>query len=173
MPILVPIVRQRHDYSCGAACLASCLSYWGLWENTGESELYSLLGTTTAGTSAAQITAAAKEYDLQVEYQLQLTIPDLQRIVAEGKTAILSVQAWGDYPPDTDMRTIWESGHYVVLVKATNSHVTVMDPDLPTGSYRTLQIDQFQRGWHDYSDDGELREYGAALVLSLPKEEDK
>ena len=167
MPVLVPIVRQRHDYSCGAACLASCLSYWGLWENTGESELYSLLGTTTAGTSASQIMSAAKEYDLQVNYQIQLTLKDLQQIVEAGQTAILSVQAWGDYPPDTDLRTIWESGHYVVLVNATDSNVTVMDPDLRSVGYRTLQIEQFQRGWHDYSDDGELREYGAAIILSL------
>jgi predicted double-glycine peptidase len=167
MPVLVPIVRQRHDYSCGAACLASCLSYWGLWENTGESELYSLLGTTTAGTSAAQITDAAKEYGLDVDYQIQLTLKDLQRIVDEGKTAILSVQAWGDYPPGADLRNTWESGHYVVLVNATNSHVTVMDPDNANGSYRTLQLDQFNRGWHDWSDDGEAREYGAAIILNL------
>ena len=65
--IYVPLVRQSYDYSCGAASLASCLYYWGVWSGR-EPELYPLLGTTCDGTKGESIIQVAQSFGLRVEY---------------------------------------------------------------------------------------------------------
>lgn len=163
MPTHVPMVRQAYDYSCGAAALASCLYYWKAWDGR-EPELYQLLDTDIEGTSGASIMEVAGAFGLEVVYRNNLGIGELRSYLDLGYTAILNMQAWGTYGPDTDFEEVWEDGHYVVLVNITNSDVIIMDPAV-AGRYTILSIAEFERRWHDWSDDGDSKEYHTAILL--------
>ena len=163
MPTYVPIVSQSFDYSCGSASLASCLVYWEVWFGV-EADLHPSLGTCSTGTSGAAIMRVARDLGLQVQYKTNLTMQDLDTMLAEGWTLILSIQAWGDYPFGTDFGSIWDDGHYVVLVNLINNHIQLMDPVLD-GEYALMFGDDFEARWHDWSDDGSCREYHTAILL--------
>lgn len=163
MPTYVPFVRQAYDYSCGAASLASCLYYWGVWGGR-EPELYGLLDTDCEGTSGRSIMEVASSFGLEVVYRNNLGIGDLAAFLARGYTAILNIQAWGNYNSETDFEQVWEDGHYVVLVNLINNDILMMDPSV-AGQYASMSINEFERRWHDWSDDGEVKEYHTAILL--------
>lgn len=163
MPTYVPLVRQAYDYSCGAAALASCLYYWGIWSGR-ETELYSLLGTNIEGTSGSSIMRVAGDFGLEVVYRNNLGVGDLKAYVDAGYTAILNIQAWGQYDSSTSFEEVWEDGHYVVLVNLINNDIMMMDPSV-AGQYAVMSRDEFESRWHDWSDDGETKEYHTAILL--------
>lgn len=160
--ILVPMVRQAYEYSCGAASLASCLYYWKVWDGR-EPQLYPMLETDEEGTSGSMIVSVAESYGLRAYSRSDMNMDDLRGYLSEGYTVILSIQAWGDYTSSTDMNDIWEDGHYVVLVGIVGDRVTMMDPGV-AGEYRTMSIVELLACWHDYSDDGE-HDYHAGIVI--------
>lgn len=160
--VYVPIVRQAYDYSCGAASLASCLYYWGVWEGR-EPELYEPLGTDDEGTSGEGIIEVAEKYGLLAQTKSNLNTDDLRGYLKEGYTVILSVQSWGNYTEDTDWEKVWDDGHYVVLVGIEGQDVYLMDPSV-AGSYRRMTIRELLNCWHDYSDEGEYDYYGAIIL---------
>lgn len=164
-PILVPLVRQAYDYSCGAACLASCLYYWGVWDGR-ETELYPLLNTTHEGTKGNNILLVAKQYGLkQVGYKTDMTVEQLKILAMQGFTIILNIQAWGtSYSENQDWSQVWEDGHYVVLVAVQSDYVVLMDPAIP-GQYGRMSINELRARWHDWSDDGTTQEYHTAILL--------
>lgn len=163
MTTYVPLVRQAYDYSCGAAALASCLYYWGIWTGR-EPELYPLLGTNEDGTSGCDIIRVANGFGLSVVYKNDLSLLELNQYLDLGYTCILNIQAWGDYGPDTDFDDVWEDGHYVVLTNLINDEVELMDPSVP-GQYLRLSRGEFLARWHDWSDDGSAKEYHTAIML--------
>lgn len=163
MPTYVPLVRQAFDYSCGAAALASCLYYWGVWEGR-ETELYPLLNTDSEGTSGEDIMLVAESFGLEVVYKNNLGIGDLKSYLDSGYTCILNIQAWGNYGPNADFEEVWEDGHYVVLANLISNEIEVMDPAIP-GRYGILSITEFEARWHDWSDDGETKEHHTAILL--------
>jgi len=163
MPTYTPLVRQAYDYSCGAAALASCLYYWGVWSGR-EPELYSLLDTDTEGTSGQSIIEVATSFGLEVKYFNNLGLGDLQVFLEAGYTCILNIQAWGNYDSNTDFEEVWEDGHYVVLANLINDDVEVMDPSI-AGRYGRLSSSNFEARWHDWSDDGSSKEYHTAILL--------
>ncbi len=167
MPTYVPLVRQAYDYSCGAAALASCLYYWGVWDGR-EPELYPLLNTDSEGTSGVDIMHTAESFGLEVIYRRNIGLGDLKGYLDLGYTAILNIQAWGQYNASTDFSEVWEDGHYVVLVNLINNDVLVMDPSIP-GQYGLLSRNDFEARWHDWSDDGETKEYHTAILLKGDK----
>jgi predicted double-glycine peptidase len=158
-----PLVRQAYEYSCGAAALASCLYYWGVFTGR-ETELYQQLGTTTEGTCALGIMKTASSYGLEVRYRTRLTVDDLRVYLEQGHTCILNIQAWGEYDEHTNFGEVWEDGHYVVLANVTDSDIIIMDPSIP-GQYGIMSIEQFNARWHDWSDDGDYCEYHTAILL--------
>lgn len=163
MSTYTPLVRQCYDYSCGAASLASCLYYWGVWSGR-EPELFPLLGTTEAGTCGAGIMKVAGDFGLRVIYRNKLTVSDLRQVMGDGYTAILNIQAWGNYDEYTNFGDIWDDGHYVVLADITDTDIIVMDPSIP-GRYGRLSIAQFDERWHDWNDFGDACEYHTAILL--------
>lgn len=167
MATLVPLVRQAYDYSCGAAALASCLYYWGVWTGR-EPELYNALGTNENGTSGKGIIKVAESYGLEVVYRNGLVLEELGEYLARGYTAILNIQAWGNYELGTDFSEVWEDGHYVVLVNIINNDILLMDPSV-AGQYALISRSDFEARWHDWSDDGETKEYHTAILLKGTK----
>jgi predicted double-glycine peptidase len=161
--LAVPIIEQATDYSCGAACLASVLRYWGVWSGP-EDQLYPLLGTTEEGTSGAAMVQVAESFGLKVESRSNLSLNDLREYHRAGDTVILSIQAWGDYHSDTDMEQVWEDGHYVVLVGIDKSHITLMDPGVSQSSYYQMNCSDFIKCWHDFTDSGD-RDWHAGLII--------
>jgi predicted double-glycine peptidase len=162
LAVYVPLVRQAFDYSCGAASLASCLYYWGVWDGR-EPELYGLIGTDSEGTSGEGIILGATHYGLSAYTVSGLSTDDLRGYLANGDTVILSIQSWGNYTDTTNWDEVWEDGHYVVLVGISGQTIYVMDPSV-AGSYRVMTIMELLRCWHDYTDEGEYDWHGAIVI---------
>ena len=148
----VPIIRQATHYSCGAASLLSVLYYWRAYDGE-ESNLYHALETTPEqGTEPPKIVEVAKSYGLEAEMKENLTLTDLRKALEQGKTAILSIQAWrSEENASKPWNEIWDDGHYVVLVAMDKTHVFVMDPSTAS-AYAYVSLDEFLERWHDFED---------------------
>lgn len=160
MPV-VPIIHQAKDYSCGAAALASCLRYWGVWDGE-EKDLYKQLHTTHKGTDSKHIIAAAKHFGLKAGYKKDLTIKQLKWLCDKGYTVILSIQGGGRDKSD-DWKKEWSDGHYVCLVDVLDDGVAIMDPYI--GKNGKIRLKEFKDRWHDYSDSGNSKEYNPGIIL--------
>jgi ABC-type bacteriocin/lantibiotic exporter with double-glycine peptidase domain len=148
----VPLVSQARPWSCGAAALMSALLYFGVYDDP-ESTLDAALGVTPEeGTRVDSIVAVARQYGLQADARVGLSLGDLESGVSRGDVVIVALQAWASKAV-TDWRTNWEDGHYVVVVGLSHDRVYVMDPSVRTG-YGYLTRDQFFQRWHDYDLDG-------------------
>lgn len=160
----IPLVRQSQDYSCGPASLASILYYWGVWDGR-EPELFQYLDTNEEGTGSDSIIAAAQKFGLSAVCEQNMTIDQLNKLVDEGNTVILNIQAWGNYTMPVDWSTIWEDGHYVVLVGIKDGIVFFMDPAI-AGRYGMLTINDLDMRWHDYLDeDGEAYAHHPGIII--------
>lgn len=148
----VPIFRQATDFSCGAAAVASVLTYWNLFDG-GESELYQKLETDPAfGTHPETMTKVLSEFHLSVEMLTNQTLLDLEIALAAGKTAILDIQAWSeDESAKLPWPERWNDGHYVILIGMDDQYVYVMDPSIAQG-YGYIPREELLMRWHDYED---------------------
>lgn len=151
--LMIPNRLQEQEYSCGAACLAAVLTYWGVWAGI-ESELYGVLGTTCEGTSGTSLVTVVKSYGLMVESRSNLTMGELRDYLYRGKTVILSIQS-GEM-------TGWDEGHYVVLAGMEDNTITLMDPEYH--AYRLLTMEQLITCWHDYTDTGDKDWYAGIII---------
>lgn len=150
----VPDVRQSTGYSCGAACLLAVLNYWGI--DREESDLIALLGSTPeSGTRPGRIVAVATSLGLEASLSQNLEIADLKQSLASRVPVIVAVQAWEGYdadgtwicvsPPCWD--TIWDDGHYMVVIGIDSRYVYLEDPSL-LGTRGAIPIREFLSRWH-------------------------
>ena len=155
--LLLPLVTQETGYSCGVASLLSVLNYWGIFPGS-ESDLYKELGTTPEGTDGDKIIEFAKARGLAAREDKNLSLSDLQKALAVGETAILSIQAWSELEGQIDWKKATAEGHYVVLVGVDGHFLYAMDPMIE-GTYGYLPLGEFDDRWHDGGD------YHSAILI--------
>lgn len=191
----VPLVRQSYDYSCGAACLAACLYYWGAWDGR-EPELYQQLGTTCDGTHSAGILQGAIHLAgdklTTIGYKTNLTIDQLYVLALQGFTCILNIQAWGNYGnvkeewfdptlynkqvtkrletvgARTPGKIDWAEvwdSGHYVVLVEVRDEDVVVMDPSIPGRYGRISKIDLDARWHDWSDDGLTKEYHTAIIL--------
>lgn len=163
MAIALPLVEQTSSYSCGAAAMSSVLRYWlGDAVPPREDALRSALGTDPGrGTEIDALVGLGASSGLEAQRRVGMTITELRGILAQGRTAVLAVQAWKKTQlawPD-----VWDSGHYVVLVGMDADRAYFMDPSTPD-AYAFIDLPELEARWHDV-DVGNRRVHGAAVVI--------
>jgi len=163
----VPIMRQAHPYSCGAAVLLSILYYWQAHDG-GEASLYRDIATTPEkGTDPEGIVRGARGHGLEAALKEKASFDDLRKALGRGETVILDFQAWPDelVGSTATWRGRWEDGHYAVLVGMDETYVYLMDPSVG-GGYTYIPRVEFLERWHDYEDrPGGARRYERLAVF--------
>ena len=149
--LAVPVVRQALEYTCGPGALAAVLYYWEVFSGP-ERDLYDSLGTTEKGTSPSSLVKTAKKYGLKAEIQENLTVDSLRRFLSDGKTVILSFQAWPKKKKPDNWETDTSDGHYAVLIGLNDQNIFLMDPAM-AGKYGFITIKEFVSRWHDKRSD--------------------
>ena len=120
---LVPLMRQATSHTCGVASLQSILYYWRVYDGR-EDTLAARVGATPEdGTSIDNLVKGAHTFGLEAFSKEGLSLDNLRAAQREGYTLVLNVQAWTDVQPPVDWRTVWEDGHYVVLVGIDDTNV--------------------------------------------------
>lgn len=149
----VPAVKQRTDYSCGAAATLSVLRFWRAaeYERTSERDLFSALDTTPSnGTEPEPITDYLRDVArLEARYvHGDVTLAHLEREVDLGRPPIVDLQAWRD--TDAPWPEVWDAGHYAILVGYDADHLFFMDPSVLTaGAYAYMPRAELYERWHD------------------------
>ena len=151
--IHVPCVKQRTDFSCGAAATLSLLRFWepGAYEDAHEDDLFEPLHTTEAGgTEPEPITAYLRDVvGLEATYAHgDVTLAQLERAIDARQPPLVDLQAWrDDHKPWPE---VWDAGHYVVLVGYDAENLFFMDPSvLSPGPYAFLPKAELDERWHD------------------------
>jgi Peptidase_C39 like family len=151
--IHVPCVKQRTDFSCGAAATLSLLRYWvpGAFEDAHEDDLFEPLRTTSkSGTEPEPIEAYLRDVvGLEATYvHGDVTLAQLERAVDASQPPIVDLQAWrDDHKPWPE---VWDAGHYVILVGYDAENLFFMDPSvLSPGPYAFLPRAELDERWHD------------------------
>jgi hypothetical protein len=149
----VPAVKQRTEYSCGAAATLSLLRFWQpeAYARIEEHELFGVLETTPAnGTEPEPIVAYLRSVaGLDATYvHGDVTLAHLERAVDAGHPPIVDLQAWRD--TDHPWPEVWDAGHYAILVGHDAEHLFFMDPSVLTvGAYAYIPKGELNERWHD------------------------
>lgn len=154
----VPIVRQATPYSCGAASLLALLYYWDA-TSEGELSLHSSLKTEPEfGTHPINMTEYVKSLGLRSELKTNVSLKEVEAAIDRGEPVIVDYQAWGSDLEKVDYSSVWDSGHYGVIVGYDRTWLYLMDPVLGT-SYGKIEREDFLKRWHDYETRNGKTEY--------------
>jgi predicted double-glycine peptidase len=158
--VQVPVVRQRQNFSCGAAVTLTLLRYWCVepYARVEEEALYASLSTTDArGTEPEPMVALLNRGGVDARYRHgDVTIGDLERAVDAQEPPIVDLQAWREH--DAPWREIWDAGHYVMMVGYDRERLFFADPsNLTPEGYAFLLRDELDERWHDLSGERDER----------------
>jgi predicted double-glycine peptidase len=149
----VPAVKQRTDYSCGAAATLALLRFWkgDEYARIEEHDLFGVLETTPSnGTEPEPITEyLCKQAGLEATYlHGDVTLAHLERAVDAGHPPLVDLQAWRD--TEQPWSEVWDAGHYCILVGHDAEHLFFMDPSVLThGAYAYIPRGELNERWHD------------------------
>ena len=115
-------IEQAEQMDCGAACLAMICKHYGIPMTLGK--LRELANVTTQGATLDSLARTGESVGLTTR-GLQCTLDALR-----GFELPLIVH--------------WEGYHYVVVYGISSTQVWMADPAL---GFRTLSVEQFERGW--------------------------
>lgn len=160
--LAVPHIRQRTNYSCGAACLSMVLKFYG--RKVDEDWLISRTGTTPElGLSPAGIARFLRAARYKHKQQQNMTIGMLSSYVERGWPIIVDYQAWPYKPSQTDLGQTWDNGHYSVVVGVRDGRVCLVDPS-SARQRRWLDADSFIASWRDIEENDKIyRRWGVAV----------
>jgi predicted double-glycine peptidase len=165
--IRVPPVKQARDFSCGAAATLALLRHWRrTFAQVDEGALYGPLRTSDArGTDPEPIAGYLRELGYAADYRFgDVTVTDLERAVDAREPPLVDLQAWSER--DAPWTSIWDAGHYVVLVGYDAEHLFFMDPStLTPGPYAYLLRDELDERWHDVSGEDDERLHRMAIFV--------
>jgi predicted double-glycine peptidase len=169
--VLVPVVTQRKDFSCGAAATLAILRFWNPdgYAQVEEGALYEPLQTTHArGTEPEPIVAFLRSTGLDATYRhTDVTIADLERAVDCHEPPIVDLQAWTDHT--APYRETWDAGHYVVMVGYDDERLYFADPSTMTpDGFVYLTRAEFEDRWHDLAGDHDERVERMAIFVRGP-----
>jgi ATP-binding cassette, subfamily B, bacterial HlyB/CyaB len=116
-------IQQAEEMDCGAACLAMICKHYGIGMTLGK--LRELANVTTQGA----------------------TLDSLARTGESVGFTTRGVQCTFDTLRGFDLPFIvhWEGYHYVVVYGVSSTQVWVADPGV---GFRTLSVEEFERGWN-------------------------
>jgi len=167
--VLVPVVTQQRDFSCGAAATLAILRYWDADQGVEEGALYSPLETTHArGTEPEPIVAHLRSLGLDAMYRhTDVTVEDLERAVDRREPPIVDLQAWTDHT--APYRETWDAGHYVVMVGYDVDRLYFADPSTMTpDGFVYLTRSEFEDRWHDLAGEHDVRVERMAIFVRGP-----
>lgn len=143
----VPHLQQTTNYSCGPACVAMVLQYYG--HKATEQKLIKAMGTTPElGTSPVQIARYLRSIRHSHKQQSRMSIPLLQAYLDRGWPIIVAYQAWPHRPSETDLSQTWDNGHYSVVADISDGKICLVDPSSKRHR-RWLDSEKFLAHWRD------------------------
>ena len=157
----VPAVKQRTDFSCGAAAALSLLRFWrgDEYAQVQESDLFEPLQTTpAAGTEPEPIAEyLSVRAGLETRYlHGDVTLTQLEQAVDAGQPPLVDLQCWRDTP--VPWNDVWDAGHYAILVGYDSTHLFFMDPSVLTaGAYAFMPRHELNERWHDTAGPHDMR----------------
>ncbi len=130
--------QQETQWTCSAACLHAVLQHWG--DDWPEHILVPLIGAKPKrGAETTEIAEAARMLGyLAFEYSFD-SVQHARVLLDQDIPIICDIQSF-NHPG---------KGHYVVMTKADETTVDLMDPNTP-GNHRTLSIEEMEGRWWDH-----------------------
>jgi predicted double-glycine peptidase len=164
--VQVPVVRQRRDFSCGAAAVLALLRYWSLeaYSTLEEDALYAPLKTSDSeGTEPEPMAELLERNGISTRYRHgDVTTGDLELAVDARQPPIIDIQAWRDQ--DTPWRDTWDAGHYVIMVGYDARWLFFADPStLTQEGYAYMPRGELEERWHDLAGGDNRRLHRMAL----------
>jgi len=160
----VPDVRQRTNFSCGAACVQAICAYWGTGPDNEWDYIKHLKSDDRGGTLPKYIIQYLKKKKIQVEAKENMTLDDLKANMDKGRPVICAIQAWGN----SKVYNKNSNGHYVVVIGYDDRHIFIEDPSINL-CRGYIANKQFLNRWHDVDALGNLyTHYGIAAWKSEP-----
>ena len=132
----VPHFRQEVNYSCVAACVRMVLAHYG--RNESEANVRQLLGTTSRGTRAANVTNVV-QLGFDVRFGTSNLLQLRATLAANVPPIIFLLTGTLDY---------WETNdaHAIVLIGVDAASVHLNDPFFDTFPQQT-SLANFQQAW--------------------------
>jgi predicted double-glycine peptidase len=163
--IKVPMLRQSTDFTCGVSALQSVFAYFG--DEYREDQLAKeLKAVPKTGTHYQEMMRLAKAKGYSVKVVKNMTIPELKKLIDNGKPVICLIQAWAE--KIIDYSNDWEDGHYVLAIGHDQGNIFFMDPSTLC-NYTYIPTDEFVKRWHDTDGKEKLVHFGLIIEKSKPK----
>lgn len=140
-------IRQSTNYSCGPACMAMVMRFYG--RSITEQRLIRDMGCTPElGTSPIQIARYLRSRRHSHKQQSRMSLPLLQAYMDREWPVIVAYQAWPHRPSETDLGQTWDNGHYSVVVAIEKGKVCLVDPSSKR-KRRWIEAGKFLASWRD------------------------
>lgn len=104
------------------------------------------------------MTEYVKSLGLQSELKTNVSLKEVEAAIERGEPVIVDYQAWGSDFEKVDYSSVWDSGHYGVVVGYDRNWLYLMDPVLGS-SYGKIEKSDFLKRWHDYETRNGKTEY--------------
>ncbi len=124
---------QLDYYSCGAKSTYMVLKHFG--KPCTHESVERQLGTTTEGTSPADIKRILKKFGLNVRVNSDMGIHDLKKAIIAGSPVLVSIH---------------DGWHYSVVYGISSSHIFVMNPSL--GEMGSIKVAVSKSEWREIFD---------------------
>ncbi len=132
--IYPPLVQQKTEYTCGAACVVSLVQHLRK-KRISEEKIANIMGTNAiVGTLPEQMIHGLETFGVHAKIANQLSFNKLKRGLKAGKKYILLIQSDDD-------------AHWVILADINGNQVTLMDPWNEYTDYQVLSRKEFLKAW--------------------------
>ena len=160
--LAVPHLRQQTDWTCGPACVAMLLGYYG--RNQGEMALADRLGADPEnGVDPQPIVSYFRSEGYRTKTRFGMSLEDVSQCLAKGWPVMVAYQDWAHRPSATNYHTCWDNGHYAIIAALEPDRLWLVDPssDRPR---RSLKTDDFIGRWRDLTKNGaQYRHWGLGV----------
>lgn len=165
----IPVTNQMSSYSCGAACAAAVMRYFGKHDGA-EREVRSSIKTNHEGTYMRNVSRFLREHGLGARVIVNESVKNLLAKFSAGNVPILAIQAW-PFPINGKTGSVFRGckyGHYVVMVGFDKNNIYFMDPNIKTGNYGYMPLFELVRRWRDVGDRGQCVDRQVIWVSGKP-----
>jgi len=155
-----PVRQQMNKHDCSVCASWCILTYYGF--NFSYRTLYRYIGPPTdplLGVSGEEIIDLMAKVGISCINE-KSSISKLKFYTEDGYPVIASIQHKKESDKSWKQTTFY--GHYIIVLKVSDSKVYYMDPNY--GKIRSLTIEDFKDRWHD-GDENEYYQYPAIVCI--------
>lgn len=156
---------QTTNYSCGAACSAIILRYYG-YVGKEEKLIKSLNVDPKSGVDPKTIVDFFRRKKFKIKQKYEASLEDIESYIDKSWLIIVAYQDHAFRPSEIDYASSLDNGHYAVINGYDNDKIWFVDPSTSKPN-KSIKKEEFLKRWRDI--DVNFKIYHRWMIAIGPK----